>query len=69
VCDVLNKYKAELAVSSSWWMKEMITVSAGISHAPLSHAHFKARVNRKATNGQASKLIYSYLNIRITLLV
>jgi len=25
--DVLNKSKAELVVSSSWWMKEMITVS------------------------------------------
>jgi len=27
VWDVLNKYEAELVVSSSWWMKEMMTVS------------------------------------------
>jgi len=25
--DVPNKYEAELVVSYSWWMKEMITVS------------------------------------------
>jgi len=27
VCDVLNEYEAELLVSSSWLMREMITVS------------------------------------------
>jgi len=32
--DVLNTYEAELVVSSSWWMKEMITVSTEISPAP-----------------------------------
>jgi len=32
--DVLNKYEAELVVSSSWWMKEMITVSPEISPTP-----------------------------------
>jgi len=34
VWDVLNTYEAELVVSSSWWMKEMITVSTEISPAP-----------------------------------
>jgi len=30
--DVLNTYEAELEVSSSWWRKEMITVSTEQSH-------------------------------------
>jgi len=33
--DVLNKYYAELVVSSSWWMKEMIKVFT-TSHAVKS---------------------------------
>jgi len=32
VCDVLNKYEAELVGSSSWWMKDMRTVSTEIRH-------------------------------------
>jgi len=30
--DVLNKYEAGLVVSSSWWMKDVITVSTESSH-------------------------------------
>jgi len=30
--DVLNKYEAALVVSSSWWMKDMITVFKETSH-------------------------------------
>jgi len=51
--DVLNKDKVELVVSSSRWMKEMITVSMEISPAPS-----KVQMKQKATNVQASKLTW-----------
>jgi len=50
--DVLNKYEAELVVSSSRWMKDMITVSTEISPAPSEGAidvksHIVKRVNSR----------------------
>jgi len=44
--DVLNTYKAELVVTSSWWMKEMITVSTEISPAPCASEALRMSARR-----------------------
>jgi len=55
--DVLNKYKAELVVSSSWWMKEMIRSlrRPATELNPAPHERRDAHGVNTA-NGRASKL-------------
>jgi len=55
VWDVLNEYKAELVASSSWWTKEMITVSTEISPAP-SEARMKRKKPMKSQACQITRV-------------